>query len=86
MVKLYFLRNDDFQLSLFSFRNRLQFFDLLDEVRLLIVELLVVLTVVVELGQEVDQLVLIPKQDVQNGFGLVGIGDEHLKVKSDVKI
>ena len=86
MVKLYFLRNDDFQLSLFSFRNRFQFFDLLDEVRLLIVELLVVLTVVVELGQEVDQLVLISKQDVQNGFRLVGIGDEHLKVKSDVKI
>ena len=61
------------------FRQRFQIFDLLDEISLLVVELLVVLTVVVELGQEVDQLVLVPEKDVQDRLWLVGIRDEHLE-------
>ena len=33
-----------------------------------------------ELGQEVDQLVLVPEQDVQDGLRLVGVRHEHLKI------
>ena len=56
-----------------------QLLDLLDQVGFLVVELLVLRPVRVELGQELDQLVLVPDQDVQDGFGLVGVGHKHFK-------
>ena len=67
-------------------RQGFQLFDLLDEVGLLIIELLIVLAVVVELGQEVDQLVLIPEQDVQDRLRLVRVGDKHLSVKKSAAL
>ena len=56
-----------------------QLLDLLDQVGFLVVELLVLRPVRVELGQELDQLVLVPDQDVQDGFGLVGVGHKHFE-------
>lgn len=63
----------------FLLLDRLQLLDLLDEVGLLIVELLVLGPVRVELGQEIDQLVLISQQNVQDGLGLVGICHKDLQ-------
>ena len=37
------------------------------------------LSIVVELGQEVYELVLIPEQDIQDRFRLVGICNKHLE-------
>lgn len=59
--------------------RRLQLFDLLYEVGLLVVELLVLGAVRVELAQELHQLVLVPQQDVQNGLRLIRICYEYLK-------
>lgn len=59
----------------------LEIFDLLYEVSLLVVELLVLGAVRVELGEEVDQLILIPEQDVQYWFRFVWIGYEYLKIE-----
>ena len=61
------------------FGHGFEFFNLLDKVSLFVVELFVVLTVVVELGQEVDQLVLISKQNVHDGLRLVRIRNENLE-------
>ena len=62
----------------FLLRQRLELFDLLDEIGFLVVELFVVLSVVVKLGQEVDQLVLVPEQDVKDRLRLVRVCDENL--------
>ncbi len=61
-----------------SFRHWFEFFDLLDEISFFVVELFVVLSVIVELGEEVDQLVLVPKQNVHNRLRLVWIRNKHL--------
>ena len=66
------------EIGSFLLRQRLEFFDLLDEIGFLVVELFVVLSVVVKLGQEVDQLVLVPEQDVKDRLRLVRVCDENL--------
>lgn len=65
-----------FSVSLF---DGFQFLDLLDEIGFLVVELLILGPVRVELGEEVHELVLISKQNVQNGLRFVGVGNKHLK-------
>ena len=62
-------------------RYGLEFLNLFDEVRLFVVELFVLLSVVVELGKEFDQFVLVAQQDLKNRAGLVGVGYEHLSIK-----
>ena len=66
------------EIGSFLLRQRLELFDLLDEIGFLVVELFVVLSVVVKLGQEVDQLVLVPEQDVKDRLRLVRVCDENL--------
>ena len=66
------------EMGSFLLRQRLELFDLLDEIGFLVVELFVVLSVVVKLGQEVDQLVLVPEQDVKDRLRLVRVCDENL--------
>ena len=39
-----------------------------------------------ELGQKVNQLILIPQQDIQDGFWLVGIGHEHFEHVEGLKL
>ena len=62
-----------------SLLRGLELLDLLDQVGLLIVELLVLGAVRVELGEEVDELVLVAQQDVQYRFRLVRICHEYLQ-------
>lgn len=57
---------------------RLKFFDLFNQIRLLIVELLVLGTVRMEARQELYQLFLIAEQYVQDGFRFVRIRDKYL--------
>ncbi len=59
--------------------QRLQFFDLLYEVGLLIIELFVLVAVVVELAQKVNKLVTITQQDVEYRPRLVRVGNEYLQ-------
>lgn len=59
--------------------QRLQFADLLDQVGLLVVELLVLGPVRVEFRQEVNQLLLVPQQNVQDRLRLVRVGHKYLK-------
>ena len=59
-------------------RQRLQFLDLFNQIRFFVIKLLVIGPVVVEFGQEINQFILISQQNVQNGLGFVGIGNEHL--------
>ena len=62
-------------------RYGLELLNLFDEVRLFVVELFVLLSVVVELGKEFDQFVLVAQQDLKNRAGLVWVGHEHLSIK-----
>ncbi len=39
-----------------------------------------------ELGQKVNQLILIPQQDIQDGFWLIGIGHEHFEHVEGLKL
>lgn len=55
-----------------------QLLDLLDEVGLLLLELFV-LAVLLEVVEEADQLRLVLDENVEDGLGLVRVGDEHLK-------
>lgn len=57
---------------------RLKFFDLLNQIRLLVIELLVLGTICVEARQELNQLLLIAEQYVQNRFRFVGIRHKYL--------
>lgn len=57
---------------------RLKFFDLFNQIRLLIVELLVLGTVRVEARQELYQLFLIAEQYIQDRFRFVRIRDKYL--------
>ncbi|GMT31805.1 hypothetical protein PFISCL1PPCAC_23102, partial [Pristionchus fissidentatus] len=57
----------------------LHFLYLLDEIRLLVVELLVLCPIIVEGGEELDELLPIPQQNVGDRPRLVRISDEHLK-------
>ena len=50
-----------------------------DKIGLLVIKLLVLGPIRVELGKEVDQLLLVAQQDVQDGLGLVRIGHKHFK-------
>lgn len=59
--------------------QRLQLADLLDQVGLLVVELLVLGPVRVEFRQEVNQLLLVPQQNVQDRLRLVRVGHKYLK-------
>ena len=59
-------------------RQRLQFLDLFNQIRFFVIKLLIIGPVVVEFGQEINQFILISQQNVQNGLGFVGIGNEHL--------
>ena len=61
-----------------SLLGGLQLLDLLDEIGLLIVELLVLGPVGVELGEEVNELVLVAQQYVQYRLRFVRIRDEDL--------
>ena len=58
--------------------ERLEFFDLFNEVRLLIIELFVLGTVGVKLCQEVDELVFVPQQNLKDRPRLVRVRDKHL--------
>lgn len=57
---------------------RLKFFDLFNQIRLLIVELFVLGTVRMEARQELYQLFLIAKQYIQDRFRFVRIRDKYL--------
>lgn len=57
----------------------LQVPDLLDQVVLLVAELLVLRAVRLEMAEELDQLGLVLKQDVQHWLSLVGIGHKYLR-------
>ena len=37
-----------------------------------------------ELGEELDQLVLVPQQDVQDRLGLVGVGNKDLEKQESI--
>ena len=56
----------------------LEFFDLFNEICLLVVELFVLRPVRMELCEEVYQLVLVAQQDLQDRAGLVRVRHEHL--------
>ena len=58
--------------------ERLEFFDLFNEVRFLIVELFVLGAVRVELGEEVDELVFVPQQNLEDRPRLVRVRNKHL--------
>ena len=62
----------------------LQVSDLFDQVGLFIIELFVLRSVVLELSEELDELVLVLQQNVQDGLGLVGVGHEHLGEQESV--
>lgn len=65
-----------------SFIKRLQFLDLFYEVRLFVVELLVLVAVIVKLAEEVDKLFAVAQQNVKNGPWLVGIGNKYLETNN----
>jgi hypothetical protein len=51
---------------------------LLDEIGLLIVELLVVGAIRVEAGEELDEFLAIPQENLRDRLRLIGIRHEHL--------
>ena len=58
--------------------RRFHFFDLFDQVRLLVVELVVLGAIVVEARQELHQFVPVAQQDFLHRARLVGVRDKHL--------
>lgn len=66
--------------------GRFELLYLLDKVRLFVVELFVLGPVRVKPGQEVHQLVLIPEQDVENGFRFVRIRYKYLEYVEGLKL
>ena len=56
----------------------LQFLDLFNKIGLFIIKLFILGAVVVELGQEVNEAVFVPEEDLQDWAGLVGVGHKHL--------
>ena len=79
-------RHKDFLLLAPSLLDLLQLLDLLYKIGFLIIELLVLGAVCMELGKKVNQLVLVPQQDVQDWLGLVGVCDENLENMEGLKL
>ena len=67
-----------YQMSLFS--NRLEFPNLFDEVGFFVIELFVFRPIRMELGQKVNQFVLIAEKDIEDRFWFVWIGNKNLKI------
>ena len=65
-------------MSLFS--NRLEFPDLFNEVGFFVIELFVFRPIRMELGQKINQFVLIAEKDIEDRFGFVWIGNKDLSV------
>lgn len=60
-------------------RRFLQISDLFDQVRLFVVELLVICAILLEVAQELDQFGLVLEQDVDDGLRLVGVRYKNLR-------
>ena len=79
-------RHKDFLLLAPSLLDLLQLLDLLYKIGFLIIELLVLGAVCMELGKKINQLVLVPQQDVQDWLGLVGVCNKNLENMEGLKL